>query len=107
MPAAGAIRQALLRDVNEQIARIDAYFDEELELVCECRDCCFQRISLPRNQYEAIRRHPSRFVVKPGHRSTDEQVVDEFRKYLVVENVEAGDELEIDLRASTVLGSGS
>jgi hypothetical protein len=107
MPPAGAIKQGLLRDVNEQIARIDGYFDEGLELVCECRRCCFQRISLPREEYEAIRRFPGRFLVKTGHSSTDEQVVEEFRTYLVVEDGRVGDELEIDLRRPTMLGTES
>jgi hypothetical protein len=103
----GAIKQGLLREVNEQISRIDGYFDEELELVCECRGCCFERVSLPREHYQAIRRFPARLLVKPGHRSTDERVVEDFRTYLVVESVEVGDELEIERRPRTMLGSES
>jgi len=45
--------------------------------------------------------------VKPAHSSTDEQVVEEFRTYLVVEDGRVGDELEIDLRRPTMLGTES
>jgi hypothetical protein len=107
LPPTGAIEQGLLREVNEQIARIDGYFDEDLELVCECRDCCFEHVILPRDHYQAIRRFPTRLLVKPGHRSIDERVVEDFRTYLVVENVEVADELKVDFRHRTMLGSES
>ena len=71
--------QSLSREANERIRalpnRPPAVFDL---FVCECRlDGCTATVSLTEDEYSAIRRHPSRFVVVPGHRDAGvERVVD-------------------------------
>ena len=66
-----ARNEALFREVNEQIRvaatrhGVDAHV---YEFFCECSntDCNF-RLSLTLAAYEAVRAHPSRFFVAPGH----------------------------------------
>jgi hypothetical protein len=56
--------------------------------LCECGDAaCFDRVSLTGGEYEAIRAHPARFFVAPGHEnlSAAEIVVEETVRYPVVE----------------------
>jgi hypothetical protein len=90
-PDFAAIRsQALFRQMNEEIHRIADRFgvDETLEIVCECEhESCFARLSVPVDDYEAVRRFPTRFVTKPEHVSSDERVVQETARYVVIEKV--------------------
>ena len=72
--ASGARRQVLFRDLNEEIRRIADSFDvdEALELCCECElGECFARLSVSHQQYEAVRRFPTRFLVLADHVSPE------------------------------------
>lgn len=84
-----ARRQALSREINERIpAKAEAH---ELEVICECASCSFEALTIARHQYEAVRRFPTRFVVKPGHTAPEEErVVEEAAGYLVVEKIGPG-----------------
>jgi hypothetical protein len=56
--------------------------------LCECGDAsCLARVALTGAEYEAIRAHPARFFVVPGHEdfSAGEIVVEETVRYTVVE----------------------
>jgi len=55
--------------------------------LCECGNAgCTERVELTQGQYEEIRRHPTHFVVKPGHTSADvERVAETTNGYAVVE----------------------
>jgi hypothetical protein len=92
--AAGAQRQVLFRHLNEEIRRIADTFDadETLELCCECELGCFARLSVSHQQYEAIRRFPTRFLVLADHVSPEERVVEVLSgtDSVVVEKVGAG-----------------
>jgi hypothetical protein len=91
--SAGVRRQVLFRQVNEEIRQMAASFavGEELELVCECEHGdCFAFISVSRDDYEAVRRFPTRFLAKPDHVSADERVVQEAALFVVIEKVGAG-----------------
>jgi hypothetical protein len=91
--ALGARRQALRRDLNEEIERIEASFDvdEPLELVCECEHAdCFARLTVSHEAFEAVRRFPTRFLIRREHLSADERVVEETTRYAVVEKVGPG-----------------
>jgi hypothetical protein len=82
--------QALFRALNEEIVRISDRFavDDELALVCECElGDCFARLSVPADDYEAVRTVPNRFLIKPEHLSADERIVRETDGYAVVEKV--------------------
>ena len=85
-----AKNQSLFRDVNERIESLNEAFGRISpmgEWICECADSqCFAPISLTVDEYEAIRAHPARFPVLPGHEVADvETVVEVNERYLVVE----------------------
>lgn len=81
-----ARNEALFREVNERIEKVveDA---ANPEFLCECadEDCC-ETLELSIAEYEAIRRSPVRFPVKPGHSDPEvERVVEEHEQYVVAE----------------------
>jgi|SRR5581483_6963041 len=81
--------QALFRQVNQRIEELTARFtepDEQVGYVCECLDItCLELISIPHDAYKQIRRHPTEFIVVPGHEDlTIEEVVDKATRWLVV-----------------------
>jgi hypothetical protein len=87
---AGIRRQAVLRDLNEQIRRIAESFgiEEPLQLVCECeRGDCLARLSVSPQDYEALRRFPTRFLTRTDHVSDHERVVQEMAGCVVVEKI--------------------
>jgi hypothetical protein len=80
-----ARNEALFREVNEQARSLSGPAEEVL-VICECSDDrCIERIRLPPGVYEAVREHPRRFVVVPGHDDDFERVVDRFDGYAIVE----------------------
>jgi hypothetical protein len=89
--AAGVRRQVLVRGVNEKIRSLADGVDVEgeFDLVCECTNPgCFERLTLSLDDYEVLRRFPSRFAVKPGHVDADaDRVVEEKQLFVVVEKV--------------------
>jgi hypothetical protein len=89
----GATRiQSFFRDVNERVAACLRDPAADLELVCECgRETCVVLLSLPRAEYEAVRRIPARFVVARGHGAAEwERVVSAGAAHDVVEKRGAG-----------------
>ena len=88
-----ARNQALYREINEKIEDLNRAFDQVFELgsswICECADeNCTEPVELTLAEYEAIRAHPDRFTVLPGHVYPEaEIVVDEHETYVVVEKV--------------------
>lgn len=86
-----ARNQSLFRDINDRIVAIteaDGVPKEELwDVICECADsACVETMSLTHAEYEAIRRIPTRFPVRPGHEETDvERVVERNARFHVVE----------------------
>jgi hypothetical protein len=72
-----AQNQLLFRRLNEQIHKVDGNSSAgTLDAVCECGDeRCFAHISLPVVAYLEVRKHPHRFVVAPGHESSDSDIV--------------------------------
>jgi hypothetical protein len=95
--------EALFREVNERIREVSA-FDGDVEFLCECGDAsCTQPITMSIAEYEALRAHPTRFVIVPGHEFPDlERVVEQNDRYAVVEKspgVDADIAIETDPRA--------
>jgi len=93
--ASGALRQVLFRDLNEEIRQIADSFDpdEALELCCECElGDCSARLSVSHEQYEAVRRFPTRFLVLADHVSPEERIVEVLSgtDSVVVEKVGSG-----------------
>ena len=71
------------RRVNEGIHRSgDSVF------LCEClRADCNELVELGAGEYEAVRAHPTRFFVLPGHELELDAVVERHDRYLVVSRV--------------------
>ena len=83
--------EALFRNVNEGINVASNRLDtDDARFVCECGDPgCTDRIEVPLDEYDAIREHPTRFVVSPGHvKGPIEKVVKRRRAYSVIEKID-------------------
>ena len=81
--------QAIYREVNEGIALINAEWESAaLELLCECgTTACTERVEMTFADYEALRAHPTRFVLRPGHEDESvERVLVRSAGYLIVAN---------------------
>lgn len=82
--------EALFREVNENIAELEARLPgvaETMPVICECaRPNCTTPVEISLDEYTSVRRHPNRFIVAPGHDEPSvEHVVEEQKGYLVVE----------------------
>jgi hypothetical protein len=103
---------AVFRDVNERIHDLTEAFDPALstgEWFCECADPgCVDRLEMTLDEYEAIRRHPDRFPVIPGHEDRDAErvmhVVSRHSNYFIVEMRQGEDDIPDDLRRRTKKG---
>jgi hypothetical protein len=87
-----ARNEALFRRVNERLEDVDEAFQvvrDDAEFVCECASLdCAELIPLTLPDYEAVRRVPTQFVIKPGHLlPDDERIVERHGQYLIVEKV--------------------
>jgi sugar/nucleoside kinase (ribokinase family) len=88
-----AQNDATFRQANEEIrARADEWgLDGALPAICECADIsCTALVRITPDAYAAVRAHPARFVIVPGHEANDQgwtKVVADFGQYVVVEKV--------------------
>ena len=85
-----ARNEAVFRRVNERLEEVNQGFQlvtDKAEFVCECaRLECAERVEMTRSTYEALRRVPTHFVVKPDHvLPEEERVVERQAQYVVVE----------------------
>ncbi len=85
--------EALFRVVNDEVHSLNERFDvvaDLLSAICECgRADCTDRLELRAPEYEAIRREPTWFAIKPGHDTPDvETVIERHDRYWVVEKHE-------------------
>lgn len=83
-----ARNEALFREVNEQVRDLAETFRDgaDATFVCECSDAdCTEHVRLSLATYESIRADPRRFVLRPGHESDVERVVEQADGYTVVE----------------------
>jgi hypothetical protein len=89
--AENARNEAFFRAVNEGIAEASEKFQStEAEFLCECGDPrCTHRLEVPLEEYEAVREHPTRFLVRHGHAQPEvEEVVRSRRRYAIVDKVD-------------------
>jgi hypothetical protein len=90
-PEAIARTESGFREVNEAIAKVAGQLrSDETDFVCECADPhCAHRLTADLDEYEEVRGHPARFLIKDGHEvASVEKVVARRRNYAVVEKVE-------------------
>jgi hypothetical protein len=83
--------ESLFRNVNEGIREAsDRLHSEVAEFICECGDStCTEHIRVPLAEYERVRGHSTRFVVRPGHvKGPIERVVERGSHYAVIEKLD-------------------
>ena len=84
-----AANQARFRRANEELRGryVELVAAGALPFICECRDTrCTRVVSLTLDEYATIRACTGRFMVVPGHETTDgERVVRSTDRYAVVE----------------------
>lgn len=83
--------ESLFRNVNEGIREASSRLHAEVgEFICECGDAtCTEHVRVPLEEYERVRGHPTRFVVRPGHaKGPIERVVEQERHYTVIEKLD-------------------
>ena len=81
--------EKLFREVNERVKEVQANFQSgpDPHWVCECGDeTCFDKLTVPLDEYHEIRAHHNWVLVVVGHEKVDvERVVDRRNGFLVVE----------------------
>lgn len=62
-------RSAHFRAVNDELVRLGSVAERAVRrIVCECsRAACAESLEIAMAEYEAVRAHPTRFLVTPGH----------------------------------------
>ena len=84
--------QSLFREVNECVEEVFSSHSLEIGILCECaNDGCGGTITVSRDEYEDVRRIPTRFFVLPGHELEEvERVVSVIDRYAIVEKFGEG-----------------
>lgn len=71
-----AENEAFFREINERLEEQTPDSAPSLIVICECANAdCAERIPLAHEEYEAVRREPTHFVVAPGHTDPEIEVV--------------------------------
>jgi hypothetical protein len=93
--------ESLFREVNERIAELNQTFqvDGRSDFLCECsREECKEPVSISIDDYEEVRRVPTRFITLPGHEDESiERVVSRSESHIVVEKLGAAADEAADL----------
>ena len=101
-----AQNEAIFRAGNERIPAVVGDQPDRAPHLCERGyPECFEQVSLANPEYEAVRSHPARFLVVPGHEglTAGEVAVEESPRFAVVEK--RGEEGELVERADPRAGS--
>jgi hypothetical protein len=84
-----AKNESTFRRANESLEdeATDLGFDDEpTPYLCECEDeRCLELVRLNREEFEAVRANPKRFVMVPGHQEADDVVIREGARFMVIE----------------------
>jgi len=93
-----AVNQSLARDANESTRRLRPS-SAVMAFVCECwQTTCQEPVTLSLDEYEEVRRTPTRFVVARGHVLTAaEVVVEDTARYQVVQKIGLAGDIAIRL----------
>lgn len=102
--AAHARNEMLKSYVNDRVDDINDGLSAETEIsdwICECSDvACTAPVTASAADYDRIRAHPRRFLVRPGHHEPRiERIVEEHSHYLVVEKTGRAGEIADRTRA--------
>lgn len=108
--AEAARTQSLFRDVNERVVELTGPDTEQVTVLCECaNEDCSSVLFVAPDEYEAVRRHPTHFLVHRGHVVPGvERVLASIDGYVVVEKFgEAGSlAVALDSRRKPTAASG-
>jgi hypothetical protein len=93
-----ARNEALFREVNENIARLEERHGTtttEAAYVCECANAgCAEQIEVDPDTYRRVRANPRLFFVRPGHEDPQlERIVERHADYVIVEKTGAAGEV--------------
>ena len=93
-----ARNEALFREVNENIARLEERYGTtttEPAYVCECANAgCAEQMTIDSETYRRVRQQPRLFFVRPGHEDLQlERIVERHGDYLIVEKTGAAGEV--------------
>ena len=93
-----ARNEALFREVNENIARLEEQHGQtqtEAVYVCECANAeCIDKLAIDPATYRRVRQQGRLFFVRPGHEDPQlERVVERHADYLVVKKTGAAGEV--------------
>jgi hypothetical protein len=102
-----ARNEGLIREVNEQIERVDKEADARgwvpdegyFEFHCECgrREACDAKVRMTIDEYELVRAQDDRFAVSPGHEEAEiERVVESNDRFVVVDKLDPVEALVAD-----------
>jgi hypothetical protein len=102
-----ARNEGLVRNVNEQIERVDKKADARgwvpddgcFEFHCECgrREACDAKLRMTIDEYELVRAQDDRFAVSPGHEDAEiERVVERNDRFAVVDKLDQVEALVAD-----------
>ena len=85
-----ARNEALFREVNENIARLEERHGtktSEPAFLCECANAdCTEHVSVEPEVYARVREEPRLFIVLPGHEDRQlERIVEKRPAFLIVE----------------------
>jgi len=81
--------QERFRQANERLRNVvgNRVVEERVPFLCECADQrCLGVVELELDMYEAVREHPNRYFVLPGHAAAGvEEIVEEMDRFQIVE----------------------
>jgi hypothetical protein len=89
-----ARNEALLREVNERLERLDKQAESRgwppehgyFEFHCECGAGCPEKVQMTLVEYETARAQDDRFALVPGHESPElEEVVVRTERFVIVD----------------------
>jgi hypothetical protein len=84
-----ARNEAAFRLANETLeakAGELGFGEERTPYLCECEDeACMDVIRLTREEYEAVRAHPKRFAMAPGHHEAGDRLLKDAPGFTVIE----------------------
>jgi hypothetical protein len=101
-----ARNEVLFRNMNERVSEISEGLDmspvgapaEHEEFFCECGGLdCAARVAMSRDEYEAVRRHPARFLTLEDHADPEiERIVERHNGYVVVEKLPGEQDVAVE-----------
>jgi hypothetical protein len=82
--------QVIYREVNDRIREMDESFRslDQTVVICECGRGCAERIEVPVDEYDRVRRESTQFFVTPPHFASEvDRVIEDHGPWLLVEAV--------------------